>query len=226
MRTWMLGAALAAMVGCHGKFKREVGSIADVKLQVVTAAGPSATLGKVGYFGDPTPESRKEAAADAVGVAAATVFNVVQAVKEAEIRERIARAVDIGVTNSAMLTGVASTLGSGPPFEVVGMNESANVLQFEVLDWGLQVPAVGVQGSFTYRIRARLYKEGGDRVYSSRMTCDIAAGSPGATAQALLLVNNARQIKQMSDEELQAAFDAMAEYCGSVFVARLRRHAG
>lgn len=226
MRAMIAAALCIGLMGCHGKFKREVGSVSDVKLQIVTGSGPDATLGRAVYFGDPTPESDEEAVVDAVGVAATTVLNVVQAVKEAEIRDRIAQAVDIRLTNSAMLAGVADTLGGGPPFAAVGQNESGNLLQFEVLDWGLEVPALGAQGSFTYTVRARLYKESGERIYSSRMTCQIAAGAPGATAQALMLVNNARQVKEMSDEDLQAAFDAMASYCGSVFVSRMRRHAG
>ncbi|MBX2799915.1 MAG: hypothetical protein KTR31_19705 [Myxococcales bacterium] len=226
MRTIALFAALMSLVGCHAKFKREVGNIDDVQLQIITQSGPNAQLGQVYAVVDPDPETEEEAAANAVAAVAAGVINVVQAVKEEEVRRKLADAVDIEATNSAMLQGVADTLGGGPPFSVAGSGASDNLLQLEVMSWGLSVPNIGAQGTFTYQVRARVYKADGDRIYSSRMTCEIAAGTPGAGSVALGLVNNVKQIKKMSNEELQTSFSAMAEYCGSVFVAKMRRHAG
>ncbi|MEN0063840.1 MAG: hypothetical protein AAGA48_16935 [Myxococcota bacterium] len=224
LRALGLTLSLLVMVGCHGRFKRNVGSIDDVQLQLLTTSGASAVLPRSYYVGDPTPDSDAEVAANVVGSVASGVFNVVQGVKEAQLREKIGR-VDIGRSNDAMLNSLASTLGGGPPFAVRGRNDSGNLLQLELVEWGLQVPSLGVQGSFTYKVRAKLFTEAGRKVYKSRLRCNIAAGDPSAVAQGLLVVNNAKQIKKMSDAELQDAFDAMAEYCGGVFVARMRQHA-
>lgn len=223
-RSLVLSATLA-LSACHAKFKREVQHIDAVQLQILTQAGPSAQLGHAAFVPNPAPRSDEEAAANVVGAVATGAFNVVQAVKETELRKRLA-AVNVEATNAAMLDGVSQALGSGPPFHVARAGEAEDLLQLEVVKWGLSVPAVGAQGTFTYEVRARLYKGDGDRVYSSRMRCDVAAGDPNVASQALQLVNNAKQVKEMSDEELQAAFDTMAHYCGGVFVARLRRHAG
>ncbi len=222
---WLL--ALAGIVaGCHAKFKREVRTIDDAQLTILTQAGASASLGRAAYVGDPTPESKEERTANLVGAVATGVFNTVQAVKEIDIMRRINQTVDIEKVNSAMLASLAASLGDGPPFAAVPSGRSENLLQLEVIRWGLQVPAVGVPGSFDYEVRARMYKGDGERIYSSRLTCQIQAGTPNVASEALLLVNNAKQVKQMSDEELQSAFEAMASYCGGVFVARMRRHAG
>jgi len=217
--------ALATITGCHARFKRAVGSIDDIQLQAVTTAGPSAQLGRAYYVGDPTPDSRGEATANVIGAVATGVFNVVQGVKEAEIVRRIS-AIDIERSNQAMLDGVARALGQGPPFEARPMGQSDNLLQLELIEWGLRVPGVGVPGSFSYVVRARGYDSTGRRIYKSRLRCDIMAGDPSPVSQSLLLVNNAKQVKRMTDGELQGAFDALAEYCGSVFVTRMRRHAG
>ena len=219
-----VGMLAILAVGCHGRFKRAVGSIDDVQLQAVTVSGPSANLGRAVYVGDPTPDSDGEVAANVVGAVATGVFNVVQGVKEAELREKISQ-IDIERSNDAMLDGVANALGSGPPFGAVPRGAAEPLLQLELVEWGLQVPGVGIPGSFTYVVRARLYDGDGRKKYKSRLRCDIQAGDPSPVSQALLLVNNAKQVKQMSREELQGSFDALASYCGGVFVTRMRRHA-
>ncbi|MEO0601028.1 MAG: hypothetical protein AAF211_06305 [Myxococcota bacterium] len=216
---------LVMFSGCHARFKRNVGSVDDVQLQVLALNGPSAALGRAYFVGDPTPDSDGEQAANVIGAVAAGVFNVVQGVKEAEIRNKIAQ-IDVQRSNDAMLNGVAKTLGSGPPFEARGRGDSDNLLQLELVEWGLQVPAVGVPGSFDYVVRARIYNGDGRRIYKSRLRCQIEAGDPSPVSQALLLVNNAKQVKRMSIDELQASFDTLAEFCGGVFVSRMRRHAG
>jgi hypothetical protein len=225
MRSWLI---LIAVLGsaCHAKFKREVGDISSVQLQILTTTGPSSDLGRAVFVPSPVADSDEEVAANVIGAVATGAFNIVQAVKENELQKRLATAVNVEATNAAMLEGVSQTLGSGPPFHVARAGESENLLQLEVVRWGLSVPAVGVQGTFTYEVRTRLYMGDGDRVYSSRMRCDVAAGDPDAASQALMLVNNAKQVKQMTDAQLQEAFDTMARYCGGVFVANLRRHAG
>lgn len=220
-----LSVVAGLATGCHAKFKREVGSLSAVQLEIITQSGPTASLGGVVVLADPTPESDAEAVVDGVASVAAGIFNISQAVKATQISNRLAEVVDMGRTNSAMLEGVTRTLGN-TPFAIVNADQSGDLLQLEVLEWGMQVPSLGVQGSFTYEVRARIYKADGDRIYSSRLSCEIAAGSPGAGSQVLGLVNNVKQIEEMSDEDLQASFEAMAEYCGGVFVTKMRKHAG
>ncbi|HHO51829.1 MAG TPA: hypothetical protein ENK18_13360 [Deltaproteobacteria bacterium] len=213
------------VTGCHAKFKREVGSIDAVQLEIITQSGPSASLGGVAVPVDPTPESDAEAVVDGIAGVAAGVFNLTQAVKAAKISDRLASTIDIDRTNSAMLEGIAAALGH-TPFSVVRADQGGDLLQLEVLNWGMQVAGLGNQGRFTYEVRARIYKADGERVYSSRLSCELAAGAPGAEARALNLVNNVKQLDEMSDEQLQESFEAMAGYCGEVFVAQLRKHAG
>ncbi len=222
MRLGLVVALLAT--GCHAKFKKHADQVGAAQLQVLALGGADAQLGRAGVLLDPTPESDEEAVAGAVAAVAAGVFNTVQAVKEAELRDRIATAVDPSLTNEAMMLGVTETLGGGPPFSIA--EDARSLLQLEVLSWGLSVPTVGASGSFTYTVRARVYLPDGERIYSNSLTCVVGAGAPSAVSQALGLVNNAKQVKQMSDAELQDAFDAMARYCGGVFVTKLRKHAG
>ncbi len=226
MRTIVaLGLTVALASGCHAKFKKNVGSLDAVQLDILLQSGPSVSLGGAVVVADPTPESDAEAIAGGVAAAAAGIFNVTQAVKANKLNNRIASAVDLERTSSVMLESVAQTLGNAP-FSVAGEGVTQDLLQIEVLDWGLEVPALGAQGSFNYNVRARIYKGNGDRIYSSRLSCEVAAGSPGAGSQALGLVNNVKQLEQMSDDELQEAFEGMADYCGGIFVAKMRKHAG
>lgn len=213
---------LTLMTGCHARFKKAARNIDAIDVDTLTIGGVNALLGRAYAPYDPNPDSNAEAAANVVGAVAAGVFNVVQGVKEAELRDRIAK-VNIERSNRVMVDAFARALGDGPPFAV--SSDAKHLLQLELIEWGLQVPAVGVQGSFTYRVRARLYDPDGRTQYKTRMTCEIAAGDPSAVSQGLFVVNNAKQVKQMTLAELQDAFDAMANYCGTVFVTRMRRHA-
>jgi hypothetical protein len=52
-------------------------------------------------------------------------------------------------------------------------------------------------------------------------------GGDGRAAEVVFnAVNNVREIDEMSDEQLQAAFSDMAYYCGTYFATQMRKHAG
>jgi hypothetical protein len=200
--------------GCHAKFKKYAPTLGEVRLQTVTTGAPYVSLGKV--------YTDNDSLIDLVG----TAVNVVQTVKEIDQSDRIARAVDIQKVNAALQAGVQETLGSGPPFAWTDKAQAPAVLQLEILDYGLAVPGLGARGVFTYSMKARIYKADGDRVYSYSMTCDSAAGMPDSVAAALGVVNNVKQLNEMSNAQIQEAFDAMAHWCGSAFVVKMRKHAG
>jgi hypothetical protein len=124
-----------------------------------------------------------------------------------------------------MQEGVAEVLGDGPPFAYTDDKAAAN-LQLEVLSWGLLVPYLGAPGEFYYDLRVRIYKPDGERVYKTRMHCSTAAGSPPAESLVFGTVDNVKQLEQMSDEQIQDAFDAVARWCGGQLVSKMRRHAG
>jgi len=193
--------------GCHAKFKKEAPTLGAVSTQAFVTGHPYAHLGRM-YGAD----------------IASDVVNVVQAVREVDQATRIAQAVDLPMVNQALVDGFAEALGSGPPFAYDP--GSGNVLQLEVDDYGLYVPYLGAPGEFTYLIRVRIYKADGDRVYKSRVKCTAGVGNPTATSVALDAVNNVKQLKTMTDGEVNVAFQDIAYWCGQEMVRKIRRHAG
>ena len=95
-----------------------------------------------------------------------------------------------------------------------------------MLSYGLYVPYIGAPGEFTYTVRARMYRDNGERVYKKTLTCEVGAGSPGAGEMVLGVVNNIRELEEMTDAEINQAFADMAHYCGVRFVTKMRKHAG
>lgn len=213
----------AVTTGCHAKFKKAVPTIDDINVQVVTTGGPYVELGKV--WG--TPETNNPTANLLMDVAAVAV-NVSQEIKAIDHTTRIYNAVDIQGVNAAMTQGLGETLGGGPPFAYGSSTDTDATLQLEVLSYGLYVPYIGAPGEFTYTVRARMYRNDGtgDRVYSKTLTCEVGAGDPTAGEMVLGVVNNIRELNEMSDEEINQSFADMAYYCGTEFVVKMRRHAG
>ncbi|MFT4623226.1 MAG: hypothetical protein ACI8PZ_001882 [Myxococcota bacterium] len=206
---WTVLAALSllALPGCHAKFKRAAPAIGAVEVQVLTHGGPSVSLGRVNT-GDGLVDA---------------VVNITQVVGESHTADRLAAAVDMERTNAALEQGLADTLATGHPFPVSDSGDAT--LQLEVVDYGLETYALGAPASFDYDIRVRIY-DGTERVYSARTRCDTAAGAPPPLASAIGVVNNRRQVERMEDAEIQAAFDAVAEWCGQQVVRKMRKHAG
>lgn len=207
--------SLLFLVGCHAKFKREAPTLGEVRTQVLTTGGPYVQLGHVDAHTD-----------NAIVALAAVAVNVAQEVQGVKLTDRIAKAVHIEDVNRGLEQGIAETLDQGPPFAWVDRKDANATLQIEVLSYGLTVPYLGAPGLFTYDMRARIYKKDGDRVYTTHHTCTIGAGSPGVAESVLGVVNNVRELQEMSDEQINEAFAIMAEACARSFVVKMRQHAG
>lgn len=200
---------LVLLTGCHAKFKKYAPTLGEVKIQVVNTGGPYVQLGKV-YTEQPN--------------LLADVVNVVQDVRSLGLTDRIARAVQVASVNEALAAGYVETMGSGPPF---GTSPDAKaLLQLEVESYGMYVPYLGAPGEFTYTARAVVYKADGERIYRKRLTCTAGVGDPNLAAVVLGAVNNAKQLEQLTDEQINAIFVDTARWCGSRFVLKMRQHAG
>lgn len=212
MRSVVTVAIVLAMTtivgGCHQRFKKHVASIGDVRPEVIVSGGPSVVLG--GSSGD--------------GLLAAAV-NVTQAVRAGDIAERLANAVDVDRVNSAFAEGLVEAIGAGPPFGTTP-DRKASVLQVEVTRYGLEVPMMGMAGTFNYDLHVSIYMADGKKVYNTHLGCNVPFGEASALSQAIGTVNNAKQLREMSDEEIQSVFEGAAAGCGQQLVVKMRKHAG
>jgi hypothetical protein len=160
-------------------------------------------------------------------MAATAVVDVVQTINEFGLADDLASRVDPEQMSQTMTQGLLETIQNGPPFELTTDPQVKHTLQIEVTSYGLTVPHLGAPGQFTFDVQARLYRgDTGKRVYSTSLSCDSAAGDPDAAEVVFNAVNNVREIDEMSDEQLQAAFNDMAYYCGTYFATQMRKHAG
>ena len=215
---------LLALLGCHAKFKRNAPDLHQVRVQIVMSGPPYVTLGRLDSDAYVPPGSYVPAE---LKMAAEAAVDVVQTVNEVDLAEDLARRVDPAQLSQTMTQGLLETIQNGPPFELTTDPQVKHTLQIEVKSYGLTVPHLGAPGQFTFDVEARLYRgDTGKRVYSTSLSCDSAAGDPDAAEVAFSAVNNVEELKEMSDEQLQGAFNDMAYYCGKHFATRMRKHAG
>jgi hypothetical protein len=207
----LISMIILPLFGCHAKFKKAAPHIDTVNVQVVTTGGPQVQLGKI-----------HDEDAGLVGL----IVNVTQTIKEVHQTRRVAEAVSITNQERAMTEGVQQVLKNGPPFAYTEAEDAAATLQLEVLSYGLMVPHIGAPGHFTYTVRARIYQADGERVYRKRLTCTAGVGDPSVPAIVLGTVNNVKQLKEMTDPQIDATFAEIARYCGGKFVLKMRKHAG
>lgn len=200
--------AWAILPGCYAKFKEAAPTLGAVQTEVYTVGAPFVSLG---YSSDE-------------GVVGA-VINVVQTVRSVSQTDRIAGAVDVEAVNAEFERSLAAALGDGPPFGWTD-DKNAPLLQLEVTAWGLDVPYLGAPGYFSYSMNVKIYRPNGERVYSSYITCDVNAGNPDLTAEVLGVVNNVKQLNDMTDGQINDAFLTVARWCGQDLVLQMRRHAG
>ncbi|MGC6494581.1 MAG: hypothetical protein ACON5B_17225 [Myxococcota bacterium] len=215
MGRWWLVLAAVAVTGCHAKFKKAAPHIDSVGMQVFVNGPPQVMLGKA----QADPDSGFLAGLVAAGV------NIAQGVKEAELRQVIADAVDIQKVNEALTVGVTDGLGAGPPF-AVGESDRRGLLQFEVVWYGMYVPQIGAPGEYSYDIVASVYDVQGKRVYRKRTNCSTGVGAPPAISEALWTINNAKQLKETPPADIQRAFTEVGSWCGLEIARKMRKHAG
>ncbi len=205
---------LALTTGCHARFKQAAPALDAIQLQVVTSGHATADLANV-------PMGTGNDVIDA----ALLVANIGQEVRGWEQAARIGDAVEVEAVNGQLVAGITETLASGAPFGITEA-QGAPLLQIELMEYGMQVPYLGAEGAFEYRLKARMYDESGRRVYKTRLTCDAGMRDPHLPQGALTLANNVRTLQRMTDAEINAAFAAVARHCGQQFVVKMRRHAG
>lgn len=207
----MRSALLAMLVvglfsGCHARFKRAAPDLERVRVQVLSEQRPTVDTGL------------------SAGGEVAAIVSIVQGVALSGIEDKLLRAVDIAEVNAALEIGLDEALAGGPPFEITD-RKKAPLLQIEVVDYGMEVPEVGVQGRFNYDLKVRLYDRSGRRIYATRVGCDVPVGDPKGVSKAFGTVNNAKQVDEMRRKELQAAFEEAALMCGNELAAKMRKHA-
>lgn len=212
---------LPLLFGCHAKFKREAPTLGAVRTEVITVGAPYVHLGQVSGGSISVGNGGVDVAIAAVG----TLINVGQAIGSIDQTARIANAVNVTQVNETFEASLSQNLGSGPPFAWTS-DPTASLLQLEITSWGMEVPYLGAPGAFTYDITAHIYKPNGDRVYTGYLQCTAGVGTPEAGEIVLSVVNNVRQLNEMTDAQINDTFQAIAEWCGQDFVRQLRRHAG
>jgi hypothetical protein len=205
---------LALTTGCHARFKKAAPGLDEVQLQVVTTGYAKADLAAV-------PMGTGNDVVDA----ALLVANIGQEVRGWEQAARIGEAVEVEAVNAQLVAGITETLAAGTPFGI-GTAKGGPLLQIELMEYGMDVPYLGAEGRFEYQLKARMYDEDGRRIYKTRLTCDAGMRDPHLPEGALTFANNVRTLERMSDEDINAAFSAVARHCGQQFVVRMRRHAG
>lgn len=201
----LLGAAL--MAGCHGRFKRAAPNLGAVSVDMVAARGPSVALPMVG--GD-SPVS--------------AAVNITQMVRQGNIAAHIAEKVDPEQVNQAFADGFAQALDDGPPFAFAP--DAKNVLQFELVDWGMEIYGPFSPGVFNYDLRVRGYRGDGKLFYKTRVRCATDAGTQGWSEMTPFGDNNPNRIKNLPAEDVQRIFDATAADCARQALLIVRQHAG
>ena len=196
------------MSACHAKFKKHAPIIKRAYVDVDTLGPPQVSLG--------------QSDGDSLGAAA---INIMQAVKGSAVARDIAAAVDTEKMNARFEAVFVEQLGDGPPF-AASQNDKGSLVAVEVLSWGMSVPQIGMQGTFDYSVRVRVYMPDGKRVYTNRESCSVLVGNPEAFATAVGAVNNKKQIDEMSKKGIRQAFHDAARDCAVVVVNKMRQHAG
>jgi hypothetical protein len=198
--------ALSA-TGCHSKFKKHVGSIDDVRMEMAMPGGPYVALG--GVEGD--------------GLLAAAV-NITQGVKSIDLTKRINEAVDPADVSGAFTEKLDQVMGKGPPFAI--KKNSDTLLQITMEGYGIEVAGLGMPGALTYHLSTRIYLPDGERVYTAGHDCAVPFGDPSAVAVVFGAVNNSKAIKDMSDREIADMFAGGARWCAQLSAMRIRKHGG
>ena len=218
-----MSVPLLALLGCHATFHKNAPDLHQVRVQVTMSGEPDVNLGKLDQ-GSVGPTSRVPHAENMMD---AQAMDAEQTASELDLERDLAHRVAPQPLTERMTQGLLDTTRDGSPFALTTDPQVKHTLQIDVTSYGLSVPYIGAPGEFVFDVEARLTRgDTGKLVYSTSLRCDTEAGDPTASAVALAAVDHVREIEQMSDEELQAAFNDMAYYCGTWFATRMRKHAG
>lgn len=207
MRTVLL-LAIPLVVGCHARFKKHAPELGAMRAEVITVSGPNVNLGRAG--------------GDSI---LALAYDISQSLREGGIAMSIAQKVDPESVNAAFLDGFSAALADGPP--VAYDPSSGHVLQFELVDWGLETYGWGSPGVFNYDLVVHGFRDDNKKIYRARFNCRTNAGAAGWVEQSPFVgANHPEKIRNLPDAEVQAIFNATAADCGRQVVRKMRYHAG
>ncbi|MEZ4318538.1 MAG: hypothetical protein R3F61_13580 [Myxococcota bacterium] len=210
MRSLLLLVVLLS--GCHGRFRRSVDSLSEVRLAPDTRVEPDVDLGRI-YTADP-----------GVGGMMADSYNLSQMLRENRMSAIVTEKLDPDQVSSAFAFGIRERLGDGPPFAAVDQADAR--IELNVVDWGLSAGGYPFPAMFTYKVRARGVRSDGTRFYRATFRCTGDAGEARWIDAFGFGTANARGLETLPAEVVQETFDKAAFQCGHQFAEKLRYHAG
>lgn len=213
MTRWIPLLCVALLAGCHARFKKNAPNIGTARVEAITMSGPNVNLGRAPVSGT-----------GLVG-AVSTAYNVTQMVREGNIAAHIAEKVRPDQVNAAFVAGFREGLGDGPPFAT--SEDARPLIQFELVDWGMELWGWGNPGVYNYEVIVRGFSAEGKKIYRTSYQCYADAGTTGWVEKSPFVgADNENSVKSIPAEEIQAVFDAAAYECGRQFVTVVRDHAG
>ncbi|MEZ4322351.1 MAG: hypothetical protein R3F61_33065 [Myxococcota bacterium] len=206
--------SLALVAGCHSRFKRVAPTVGVVRVEANTLGGPDVDLGRAYVSGG-----------GGLGDVLSSAYNITQMVREGNIAAHIAEKVRPDQVNAAFVHGFRESLGDGPPFG--STTEPGALLEFQLVDWGMELYGWGRPGVYNYEVVVRGYDANGKKMYRTSYQCYTDAGTTGWIEKSPFAGSSSPDsIKNIPAEQIQAIFDATAYDCGRQFVSILRKHAG
>ena len=198
---------LALATGCHAKFAKVAPELDTSTLTFQFNGPPVVSLGTTSDDG-------------LIGA----IANTVQSVRSADQSLRIQQAIQPEDVEAALHAGVTRGLSNGKPFRIVDEDSADAISRINVRRYGMFVDNIGDPGRFDFVAKLRVYGKDRRRVYGKRLRCSAGVGSPDLGAQVLQVVNNVKQLKSMSDEQINQTFVDIAAYCGSRFTQKMQKH--
>jgi len=207
MRRWSL-FALMVLGGCHGRWVKAAPGIDTAELRVNVNGDAQVELGTV----------------DDGGLVGA-IINVAQAVKSADQTQRLRNAIQKKDMKAGFYRGLSSGLGEGPPASIADSGDTDALIVLNVRRYGMYVQNLGDPGTLDVIAKLKIYNKASERIYGKRLRCRTTFGDPALASVLFSTVNNVKQLKQMSDAEVNQTFVGIAEYCGDRFAMKMRQHA-
>ena len=193
--------------GCYGKFIAAAPELNTARLQV-----------------NYTTQARVELGRTADDGLLGAIVNTVQAVRSADQTRRIRQAIQPQDIHDATYQGLVDGLQDGIPFSITEDANADAMVRLNIKRHGMFVPFLGAPGRFDYVARLKIYNRERKRIYSKRLRCWTGVGSPDSSAEILGVVNNVKQLKSMSDEEINQTFMDVSAHCGWLFAMKMKQH--
>lgn len=214
----VLAVAIAALAGCHPRYKKLAPTIGSVRPAVAQPGAPTLELGPAA-----TPEATGNVVTDVVDAAVA-VGTISQAPKAHGVLRRAVQPEAVAAALEASL--MASPMEAALPHKIGPKGK--HVMQVTVNDYGIDVSG-GAPVFFT-TVSVRIdRKRDGKRVYRASTTCtepltDIP-DIPLATVQKFQTLQGLSEVAALTPEELEAIALKGIDRCGQRVVERMVRHA-